>query len=283
MLTLFLSIFISSFLFIIFKLFEKYEVDNKSAIVLNYLVAFSIGALLEGNPLFLKYYNQSWFWAALALGVLFFLLFNLIAHITQVYGVSISVLANKMSLVIPVILAVLFLGEGFSVLKGFGIFIALIGIALTIYKSDKPIAKKAFALPFILFLGSGILDFSLKLNQTYLLADTSYFAFVASIFLGAFLFGLIFSLMSKKINLNKTNFIAGLGLGIPNFFSIYFLMQALNLPNIESTILFPINNSGILVVSTLFGILFFKEKLTFINGLGIVFCLIGIFSIALFT
>ncbi|MGB0390242.1 MAG: EamA/RhaT family transporter [Salibacteraceae bacterium] len=283
MLTLLFSILISSFLFVIFKLFEKFKVDNKTAIVFNYLVAFTIGAIIEGNSLVIEYFNQTWFWAALALGIVFFLLFTLIAQITQEYGVAVSVLANKMSLVIPVILAVLLLNEKFSISKGLGILSALIGIALTLYKSDSKVSLKTFTLPIVLFIGSGFLDFSLKLNQTFLLGEVSYFAFVATIFLGAFLFGLMFSIFKNQLKITKTNIIAGFGLGIPNFFSIYFLMKALNLPNMESTMLFPINNSGILLVSTLLGVLFFKEKLTLVNGIGILFCLIGIFSIAIFS
>ena len=76
--------------------------------------------------------------------------------------------------------------------------------------------------PIILFVGSGILDFGLKLNQLYLLGSSSFYSFVSIVFLSAFSIGICYALITKKFKFNKKNLIAGIALGIPNFFSIIF-------------------------------------------------------------
>jgi uncharacterized membrane protein len=133
----------------------------------------------------------------------------------------------------------------------------------------------------VLFLGSGFLDFGLKLNQQFFLNSEDYFAFVSTVFFSAFTIGLVFGIVTKRFVVLPRNVLAGIGLGLPNYFSIYFIMMALNLEGLESTIVFPINNSGILVLSTLLGFLIFKEKLSLKNGLGITLCVAGILLISL--
>jgi multidrug transporter EmrE-like cation transporter len=49
----------------------------------------------------------------------------------------------------------------------------------------------------------------------------------------------------------------------------------------EGSVVFPINNVSIIVLSTLIAILFFKEKLQKINSLGLAFALVAIALIAL--
>jgi len=280
LLVLILSILISSFLFAIFKLFSKYNVDILSAIIINYLVAFLVGCSVEGNLIITEAIKHTWFYSAVGLGFLFIYLFTLMANTTNSHGVTITVLANKMSLIIPVLLAFLFINEDISLLQLVGISISLIGIVLTLMKPNQTLHLTHLKNPIILFVGSGILDFSLKLNQKYLLRTSSFYSFVSVVFLSAFIVGIIYALSTKKFQFNKKNVIAGVGLGIPNFFSIFFILSALNIEGMNSTVIFPINNSGILLVSTLLGFLFFKEKMNIKNWLGIVCCLGGIFLIA---
>ena len=80
--------------------------------------------------------------------------------------------------------------------------------------------------------------------------------------------------------LEAKSIVAGFALGIPNYFSIHFLLNALNLPNLESTVVFPVNNTGIVLLSTLLAIILFKEKLTKVNWAGILLAVVSIALIA---
>ena len=280
MIVLLLSILTSSLLFAIFKLFNKYKVDNLSAIIINYLVAFLVGCFVEQSLIVPQSIEFPWFYSALAMGFLFISLFTLMANTTISHGVTITVLANKMSLVIPVVLAFLFIGEQINWIQFVGISTALVGIVLTIMKPNQKLNLAHLKYPIILFVGSGILDFGLKLNQLYLLGSSSFYSFVSIVFLSAFSIGICYALITKKFKFNKKNLIAGIALGIPNFFSIIFIIKALNIESMDSTVIFPINNSGILLVSSFLGYLFFKEKMNIKNWVGIFCCLGGIFLIA---
>lgn len=277
---LLLSIGISSSLFVLFKYFDKYKVHTFTAIVVNYLVAALTGMLIDPNLNLAQQLNEPWILSGAALGLLFISLFNLIAKIAQQQGVAISVLANKMSLVIPVLLALVFLGESISILQIAGILLAVIGIYLALKKSNQSLSLQDLKWPIVLFVGSGILDFCLKLNQQFLLGQTDNFVFVAFVFLSAFVYGLIFGVFNKSVQFNAKNLLAGFILGVPNYFSIYFLMEALSLPGLQSAAIFPINNASILVLTTLLGFLLFKEKLELKNWLGLAFCAGGIILIA---
>ena len=58
----------------------------------------------------------------------------------------------------------------------------------------------------------------------------------------------------------KNEILAGLILGIPNFFSTYFLLKALE--TIPAYVTFPFVNIGLIMFSGLFGHFLFKEKMS---------------------
>ena len=83
--------------------------------------------------------------------------------------------------------------------------------------------------------------------------------FVTALILGISVLG--YQLLKGKEKLHYKNLLGGIALGIPNYYSIYFLVQALRHPSLESSTVFTLNNVGIVMAATLIGILFFKEKL----------------------
>ena len=108
MIYLLLSVLSSTLIFVIFKLFDVYRVQTLYAIITNYVVACSVGLFLyEGTIQVEEMVNTSWFWGPVALGLLFIVIFNLMAKTAQVAGVSVASVATKMSLAIPVIFGVI--------------------------------------------------------------------------------------------------------------------------------------------------------------------------------
>ena len=70
-------------------------------------------------------------------------------------------------------------------------------------------------------------------------------------------------------------------MGIPNYYSIVFLIKALQIKGIESSTLFTINNVGIVVASTIVGLIIFKESFSLKNKIGIALAIIGIVLVAI--
>ena len=285
MIYLLLSVFFSTSLFVIFKYFDIYKIDTLKAIVVNYIVAFILGFVLaEESITFANIPDQPWFFGALVLGLLFVSIFFVMALTAQRNGVSVVSVAGKMSVVIPIIFGVILYNESLSTIKIIGIILAIVAVYLASVKNNLEKHKKAgLLLPVILFLGSGAIDTTLKYVEINFVSENEVSIFSGSLFGFAGVFGLIFLLfktIQKREVFGVKNLIAGIVLGIPNYYSIVFLIKALQTKGIESSTLFTINNVGIVVVSTLVGLLIFKESFSLKNKIGIALAVIGIVLVA---
>lgn len=286
MIYLVLSIFFSTFLFVIFKYFGIYKIHTLKAIVVNYFVAFSLGFLLSEKEFsIVEIPHQDWFYGALFLGALFVSVFFLMASTTQRNGLSVASVAGKMSVVIPVFFGILLYDESVSFLKITGILMALISVYLVSVKKEKHQVKEPGLLfPILLFLGSGIIDTVLKYLEVKYVPKEDISIFSGSLFGIAAFFGvfvLFFNQLKKKEKFGIKNIIAGVVLGVPNYYSIVFLIKALQTEGLESSILFTLNNVGIVVFSTFIGLLLFKEKFSLKNSIGVFLAVLGILILAI--
>lgn len=282
MIFLTLSIFISILFGISFKLISINKINSFQTIIINYIVAGSLGFLTtKSNVTPLNAVEQPWFYFALGLGVVFIGSLFVIAETTAKLGISVAQVANRMSVVIPISLAILFYGDSLTALKIIGIVLAIIAVYLVSHKqnSDTPQQKNWWLFPLIIFICSGIIDSTINYAQRNLLNDENFDAFLSTIFSTAFLFGIIvllYQLIIKKEKFQLKSIPAGIILGIINYGTMFFIIKALNSKILEPSALFPINNLSILTLSTIISVIVFKEKLSKKNWLGIAFSLMAI-------
>ena len=284
MIYLILSILFSTSLFVIFKLFHKYEVDNLKAIVVNYAVAFVLGFLGSETKIpIADIFDKPWLPGAFALGVLFILIFVLMAKTSQINGVSVASVASKMSVVIPVTFGILMYNESAPFVKVFGILLALVAVYLVSVKKEEIPLKDSLLLPLLLFLGSGVIDTTIKYIEVNYVPESEVSVFSGSLFGIAGFFGALF-LVSKGFNSVRNfggkNVIAGIVLGIPNYFSILFLIKALQTKGVESSSLFTLNNVGIVLLSSILGVVLFREVFSTKNYIGVLLAIVSILMIA---
>jgi drug/metabolite transporter (DMT)-like permease len=280
---LLLSIVFSTFINLVFKWFSVFKVNKIQAILVNYLVCFSIGFVLSGDFNLLKIIGSDWFKYCIILGSLFVAIFLSMAMTTEKYGVSVNAVSAKMSVIIPVLFAYVYNSERLTIQFVVGILLSLLSIYLITKKKQIIIPKKYIYLPIIVFLGSGTIDTSLKLLELNYSNDISINTISYSIFLGAFLVGTTFYSIKNQFNFSNwssRNIISGIILGIPNYFSIYFLLTAIKSFSLKSAFVFGINNIGIVLLSTLLSVIIFKEKLTLINKFGVLISVLSIILIA---
>lgn len=282
-----LSITCSTVLFVIFRYFAVFKIDTLKAILVNYIVAFILGVVLTGNTSSIAYLpNQSWFYGALLLGLLFVGVFFVMGLTAQRNGVSVASVAGKMSVVIPIFFGVLLYNESLPVVKFIGILIAILAVYLSSIKEKKDkntSAKSSLLLPILLFLGSGAIDTTLKYFEKNFVAENEVALFSGSLFGFAACFGLLiwaYKQILKREPFGYKNIIAGIVLGIPNYYSVVFLIKALQIKGIESSTVFTINNVGIVIISTLIGLLLFKETFSLKNKIGVALAIVGILLVA---
>lgn len=282
MIYLALSILASTGIFILFKLFRKYNVDTLQAIVVNYITAFACGFIHNKSEVsYDAIVNSNWFIAAICLGFLFIAIFNVMALTAQQNGLSVASVASKMSVIIPVIFGIWVYNEGVGAQKIIGILLALLAVYLTSVKSkDNKSKNGSILLPIILFLGSGTIDTSIN----YFAPDNKIPLFSAMIFGFAFIIGcsiLIYKSIRFKKHFSFKSIPLGFTLGVVNYASIYFLLNALRIEGLESSALFTINNVAIVAISTLIGLLIFSEKISRKNWIGISLAIISIVLVTL--
>jgi len=279
-----ISIILSGSLIICFKVFEKFKVDNSNAIAINYIFASGSGIVL-GFDTFrqISLLQADWFPYTLLFGVMFITTFNLVAYGVKTSGLMVVSIAQKMSLVIPLGFSIWFYNESYGIIKIAGIILALVAIYFSSVKKEtlhEQRSWKVLLVPVIIFIGSGIVDISIKVSQEYFGTQVPFSVILACIFGSAGIIGLSQKLIQRK-SIALKDAIAGMALGFINFFSTYFLMKALANDSLESSFVFAINNIGIILFNSMVAILIFKEKITKTNMIGIALALLSILIIYL--
>lgn len=286
MIYLALSVLFSSLLYIIFKYFDRFKIDTLQAIVVNYLVAGTLGFILSKDTInWSQIISANWLPVALLMGCLFIFIFNIMALTSQRNGVAVASVSGKMSMVIPVIAGIIWFQETSGWLKIVGICFALIAVYLTVSKKGKTGLKKDSSViyPVLLFLGSGLIDTVMKFIERNYITDTNESLISGCIFYAAFSIGIfiiIYQYFIDRKNILLKNIIAGIILGIPNYYSIIFLFKTLNTVGFEASFIYPINHVGTVLLSTGMAILIFKERLELKNWLGIILAVVAISVIA---
>ena len=282
MIYLLLCIFSSTTIIILFKYFSRFKINNFNAIIINYLTAALLGLTISFNSLRnTNVFVQSWFPLAVLIGVLFVVMFNVIAITTQKAGISVSSVASKMSVIVPMLFSILYYHEQINNYKIAGMVLAVIAVVFTAIRKNIHFEnRKYLILPFILFIGMGLVDSLVKFSQHEYLKDQDLPLFSTLLFTISAITGIIVRLFKKSLRNSPMNFkavAAGMLLGIANFGTFYFLVQALNSNFVDSSIVFGFNSIGIVLLSVFLAIILFKEKLSFINWTGIILSIFTIF------
>jgi drug/metabolite transporter (DMT)-like permease len=285
------SIVLTSYLTLSFKVCEKYHVSIFQAIVFNYISCVITGSIVNGSfPINAEVIHETWFHWALVMGVLFISIFNIVGMTAQKISVAVASVANKLSLIIPVILSVYLYHETVKGWKLFGVILALVAVILTCYQprnasngKNETNGKWKYILPVALFLGSGFLDALINhVQQTYVNSENSN-AFLISGFFSAAMIGALYLeyqyMIGKQTFLFK-NLLAGVLIGVPNYFSIWCLVRFLKQSPWQSSASIPVNNMGIVLFSSVVAWILFKERLSVINWVGILLSMVAIYFIA---
>jgi drug/metabolite transporter (DMT)-like permease len=278
---LLLCILSSTAIFVVFKSIDRLGIPSFPVIVINYLVATILGLLLNRGEISLEALGgYNWLPFSMIIGLMFILMFFLIAYSSSKAGLSVTTVASKMSVIFPIVFSmILDRSDRFTLLKGVAILLALAGVALTVYKPLKGKARNAVILiPLLLFIGMGVVDSLVKMAQHRYVGDNETALFSAILFFNALFSGLVVMLFYRKYNrhfLRLRVWAWGLLLGTVNFGSIYFLVRSLNYSSpvgksMDSSVVFGANNISIVALSVLVGLLVFREKLSAVNWTGIV-------------
>ncbi|MBU3743869.1 MAG: hypothetical protein FGM61_04880 [Sediminibacterium sp.] len=286
---LFASIILSSYLTLVFSYLGKTKADIFQVIVINYFVCVLTGSIANGSfPDPVSVITQRGGWGPIAMGIGFIAIFNVMAITTQRISVAVSAVSNKLSFIIPVFLSVIIFHESLHLIQWIGMLIALVAVAFTCYPSGNNESFRSLLnflfLPLLLFVGSGLLDTLMNFLQHHFINEQNRHDYLISGFAVAGCIGLSIALAgyyNGSRNWNKINLVAGIALGIPNYFSIHCLVTFLSLAGKSSSAGIAINNIGIVLFSALLAWILFRQTLSKLNIIGILLAMIAIGMISI--
>lgn len=281
---LFFSILTNAAIYIIFKWFDIKGIRVFEAIVFNYLTAFTLGLLMVDDlstSVSTALQWPTWSWAGIGMGTFFISIFYTMAITAQRVGVSVATIASKMSLALVVVLfAITDPNEHIGWLKWTAIAFALAGVVfVSIQKDAKAFEWKMIGFPLIILLGGTLVDFSIAHFSTYPTNESemdlySCLPFLTSAVIGFTIIGIKFIKGNYQLRLREV--LAGILLGCVNYGSIFFLVRVYNAGIWPKSTVLPLNNLSVVIVCAVFAVLFFKEKLSKLNIIGIAFSILSL-------
>jgi drug/metabolite transporter (DMT)-like permease len=175
---------------------------------------------------------------------------------------------------------ILFYGESVSIIKIGGIIAAFLGVFLMAYQKTEKTGEKSYTwMLILLFIGSAVLDLILNYVQKYeltFLPNSLFSAIgfgVAGVF-GLLIIGIQFIRGVEKLHLKSI--VAGVFLGIPNYFSIYLLLESYSSTGWNDSTVLAIMNVSIVMVSALVGFIVFKENINRQKIIGLITSVLAI-------
>jgi drug/metabolite transporter (DMT)-like permease len=281
---LLLAILCSAGLPLLFRAFDDWRVNLFWAIPVNYLACIVVGAIIAPAPPDVSaLLSQPWFLLAMLQGFILAVNFYLLAYTAQRAGVSVAVLASRLSVAIPAILAFLLYGDSFNAVKTLGLAAALSSLYLcTATAQDFGVTRVWLRrlLPILVFFMFGCHFTLLKFTQARYLDSSSYHVYVTTSFFFAFATSVAIGLarIPTRVGVRSGDLIGGGVLGLINYGAIYFLVKVLSLEGWQSSQLFPIYSVGVVGVSSLLAMILFKERLSRLKTFGLV---VGLMAVAL--
>ena len=277
-------------MFISLKLINIKGVNIFKAITVNYAVA----ALLTVSDLSVN--HLSWqlrgeiLLPSAGVALLFVVSFIIMSFSTQKVGIGLTTALNKMSVLIPVTVGVLYLGQTIGLfLKLLGIAVVLLSFALILYKKSDKKSKWAVILPMLVFIVSGMIDTSMELSRNYVIKESyDQEAFLVSVFSFAVFFSLLAvaveALLTKGVSRKvKTTsgsrmLLYGALLGTFNFLTSKMILMNVGL--MGGSVVYPIHNAAVVTFTALAGLLFFNEVFTKRQWIGVFLAVCGVALIA---
>jgi len=219
-------------------------------------------------------------WAALiglTAGAVFFLAFVYYQISVREHGVGLSGTFTKLGILVPMSLSLILWRELPTSVQTAGIALAVFSIVLVNWPRGGDWRGALRPALLLLFLFGGVAEFSNKVFQKYgLQSDKA--IFLLCTFGVAFLCSLAVTLYRKR-PVARRDLVMGVAVGVPNLFSSFFLIKALD--TIPATVVFPAYGAGTIVIINLIGMSFFGERLTRREQVAVVLTIVALVLINL--
>jgi len=249
------SIVCYTLIFILLRSVGQKGLAMTPVLFVNYVVSFAFSSALTKNwP-----QPEWWMLSSALLGFLFMVVFQAIAYSTNTAGVGATATASKLSMVWPILAFSLLFSEWPKPLQWLGIALVLSSVVLPFFNARQ--SSKSWILPLTVFLSTGLVDTLIALHgRPQWVAPEHKDALFTFIFGFAAATALFQSRKELKALNNPSIWAWGSILGIINYGSLFFLLGTLQSGFLSGSTFFPVNNMGVIALTTLAGIFLFHER-----------------------
>lgn len=267
---------------VVLKIFRN-QTGNRYGIILgNYLTCVLIAFLMVPEKSEILNPDATTIICGIIGGFLFVAALVAMQASIRINGAILTSAFSKMGLIVPLLISVLFLGEKFRILQIPGIILVFAAFWLISTDKESFQKQKGRSLPsqvillliVLLFYGGG--DSMAKIFDHFGQASDSQLYFLI-LFLVAAILTLVLLLVEYKrtgAKLKLKEFLTGILVGIPNYFSSFLLLLALK--GLPSLIVYPCYSAGALLLITVIGAIFFREKPGRKAWIGLVYILLAL-------
>lgn len=287
-----ISVLCSVSVSVLLKFARNHGLDTSQIIVWNYPIAAILTFLFfKPQMAFVSHPDVPW-GIYLVLALMLPSVFFALGASLRTTGLVRTEIAQRLSLIIPLIAAFYWFGESANTGTWVGLGIGLLAIALSIgwHKGDHTdkgqgnhASSYGWLFPLLVFVGYGICDVLFKsiAQITSIPYTTSmFFVFVLAMIV-AFLYLILWSSLGKR-RISARAIPWGLVLGGFNFTNILFYMRAHRALPDNPSIVFTGMNIGVIFLGALVGVLVFREKLSTLNKIGLALAMVSILVLASF-
>ena len=280
MLFLILSILCSVIVGVIFKITRKYNANPIQIVAFNYVFAILLCYFTFSPDISQLDANAPWN-IYISIGILLPVVFLFLIASIKYMGIVKTDAAQRLSLFIPILAAWFIFKEEFSSYKVMGLLIGFTALLLILKKQSLKTENK-WIYPTVVLLGFGVIDILFKQIALYTTLPYSTSLFVVfDISLAISLLVVVYQTVLKKVKLEARNILFGGLVGLFNFGNILFYLKAHKAFSDSPSTVFAGMNIGVIILGSLVGLLFFKEKLSKINFIGLFLALIAIVFIVI--
>lgn len=259
MFCLLLAILSSAMVSVIMRLSEDKVTANVSMLAMNYLMCLLVAGSYMGFDRAFPQLPGLGLTAALGFvhGLLYLLGFILLQINVRKNGVVLSATFMKLGLLVPMVVSVAFFGEVPAPLQTLGFAIAVAAIICINFEKEQTTMQFRAGLILMLLAGGGGDAMSKiygELGRAELSEQFLFYTFLTALLLCV---GLV---VYTKERPGRWEVLFGLLIGIPNYFSARFLLKSLD--QLAAVVVYPTYSVAAILVVTLAGVCFFKERLS---------------------
>jgi drug/metabolite transporter (DMT)-like permease len=183
---------------------------------------------------------------------------------------------SQMSVVIPAAVSMLLLHEKPGMFILLGMLLSVFSVYLMRPENNEGKGLRGLWVLLLVFLGSGMVDTGLNLVKHNFGNDVDDYTISTVVFGGAGVIGLTLMLFQKGKLPEWKEILGGVVLGCTNYTSLIAMFGAIGAYKGQTAWFFAVNNIGVVWVSTLISILFFKEKISKAGYVGLIFAALAV-------